>query len=171
MAPTGEEGGGRAGGRDRAWDERKGGQSSCDGPRGRTGRGDVTHPPAARHCNNFFYRLGSILFPPSPSAVFSPSRTRWAVVPPEAGRLLGRGGVTTSGGPARSQPKRGNRWLLDRADGHGDFKVDFPCASGGDGPVLQSLSGLGLNASSSTKRVMHDFVTKLASLSRMLGSV
>ena len=30
-----------------------------------------------------------------------------AVVPPEAGRLLGRGGVTTSGGPARSQPKRG----------------------------------------------------------------
>ena len=46
-----------------------------------------------------------------------------AVVPPEAGRLLGRGGVTTSGGPARSQPKRGNRWLLDRADGHGDFNV------------------------------------------------
>ena len=44
------------------------------------------------------------------------------MVPPEAGRLLGRGGVTTSGGPARSQPKRGNRWLLDRADGHGDFK-------------------------------------------------
>ena len=150
MAPTGEEGGGggREGGRDRAWDERKGGQSSCDGPRGRTGRGDVTHPPAARHCNDFFYRLGSILFPPSPSAVFSPSRTRWAVVPPEAGRLLGRGGVTTSGGPARwsppeagrllgrggvttsggparSQPKRGNRWLLDRADGHGDFKLCF----------------------------------------------
>ena len=28
-----------------------------------------------------------------------------AVVPPEAVRLLGRGGVTTSGGPARSQPK------------------------------------------------------------------
>ena len=37
----GRGGGGRAGGRDRAWDERKGGQSSCDGPRGRTGRGDV----------------------------------------------------------------------------------------------------------------------------------
>ena len=45
---------GRAGGRDRAWDERKGGQSSCEGPWGRTGRGDVTHPPAARHCNDFF---------------------------------------------------------------------------------------------------------------------
>ena len=44
-----------------------------------------------------------------------------AVVPPEAGRLLGRGGVATSGGPARSQPKRGNRWILTRADGSGDF--------------------------------------------------
>ena len=124
MAPTGEEGGGRAGGRDRAWDERKGGQSSCDGPRGRTGRGDVTHPPAARHCNDFFF----IAWDPFFSLLllqpfFSPSRTRWAVVPPEAGRLLGRGGVTTSGGPARSQPKRGNRWLLDRADGHGDFNI------------------------------------------------
>ena len=38
-------------------------------------------------------------------------------------------------------------------------------------PVLQSLSALGLNASSSTNRAMHDFVTKLALLSRMLGSV
>ena len=44
-------------------------------------------------------------------------------------------------------------------------------ASGGEGPVLQLLSALGLNASSSTNRAMHDFVTKLASLSRMLGSV
>ena len=50
-------------------------------------------------------------------------------------------------------------------------KVDFPCASGGEGPVLQSLSALGLNVSSSTNRAMHDFVTKLALLSRMLGSV
>ena len=49
-------------------------------------------------------------------------------------------------------------------------KVDFPCASGGEGPVLQSVSALGLNASSSTNRAMHDFVTKLALLSRMLGS-
>ena len=29
-------------------------------------------------------------------------------------------------------------------------KVDFACASGGEGPVLQSLSALGLNASPST---------------------
>ena len=50
-------------------------------------------------------------------------------------------------------------------------KVDFPCASGGEGPVLQLLSALGLNASSSTNRAIYDFVTKLASLSRMLGSV
>ena len=50
-------------------------------------------------------------------------------------------------------------------------KVDFPCVSGGEGPVLQLLSALGLNASSSTNRAMYDFVTKLASLSRMLGSV
>ena len=50
-------------------------------------------------------------------------------------------------------------------------KVDFPCASGGEGPVLQLLSALGLTASSSTNRAMYDFVTKLAALSRMLGSV
>ena len=50
-------------------------------------------------------------------------------------------------------------------------KVDFACASGGEGPVLQSLSALGLNASSSTNRAMHDFVTKLALLSKMLGSM
>ena len=47
----------------------------------------------------------------------------------------------------------------------------FAWASGGEGPVLQSLSALGLNASSSTNRAMHDFVTKLALLSKMLGSV
>ena len=52
-----------------------------------------------------------------------------------------------------------------------DDKVDFPCASVGEGPVLQLLSAHGLNASSSTNRAMHDFVTKLALLSRMLGSV
>ena len=46
-------------------------------------------------------------------------------------------------------------------------KVDFACASGGEGPVLQSLSALGLNASPSTNRAMHDFVTKLALLSKM----
>ena len=50
-------------------------------------------------------------------------------------------------------------------------KVDFPCANWGERPVLQLLSALGLNASSSTNRAMYDFVTKLASLSRMLGSV
>ena len=50
-------------------------------------------------------------------------------------------------------------------------KVDFPSASGGEGPVLQLLSALGLDASSSTNRAMYDFVTKLASLRRMLGSV
>ena len=44
-------------------------------------------------------------------------------------------------------------------------KVDFACASGGEGPVLQSLSALGLNASPSTSRAIHDFVTKLALLS------
>ena len=92
---------------------------------GGDGRGAVTlptRPPPS--IETILYHLGSFHFPPS-SAVFSPSRTRWAVVPPEAGRLLGRGGVTTSGGPARFQPKRGNRWLLDRADGHGDFKLRF----------------------------------------------
>ena len=36
--------------------------------------------------------------------------------------------------------------------------------------MLRSLSALGLNASSSTNRAMHDFVAKLALLSRMLGS-
>ena len=46
-------------------------------------------------------------------------------------------------------------------------KVDFACASGGEGPVLQSLSALGLNASPSTNGAMHDFVTKLALLSKM----
>ena len=50
-------------------------------------------------------------------------------------------------------------------------KVDFVCASGGEGPVLHSLSALGLNASPSTNRAMHDFVTKLALLSKMWGSV
>ena len=50
-------------------------------------------------------------------------------------------------------------------------KLDFACASGGERPVLQSLSALGLHASSSKNRAMHEFVTKLASLSRMLGSV
>ena len=50
-------------------------------------------------------------------------------------------------------------------------KVDFPCASEGEGPVLQWLSALGLNASSSTNQAMHDIATKLALLSRMLGSV
>ena len=49
--------------------------------------------------------------------------------------------------------------------------VDFACVSGGEGPVLESLSALGLNASYSTNRTMHDFVTKLALLNRMLGSV
>ena len=34
-------------------------------------------------------------------------------------------------------------------------------------PVLQSLSALGLNASSSTNRAMYDFVTELALLSKM----
>ena len=38
-------------------------------------------------------------------------------------------------------------------------------------PAGELLSALGLNASSSTNRAMHDFVTKLALLSRMLGSV
>ena len=60
-----------------------------------------------------------------------------------------------------------------------DDKVDFLCASGGEGPVLffcfffvlQLLSAHGLHASSSTNRAMHDFVIKLALLSRMLGSV
>ena len=52
-----------------------------------------------------------------------------------------------------------------------DDKVDFAYASGGEGPVLQSLSAIGLHALSSTNRAMHDFVTKLALLSRMLGSV
>ena len=33
--------------------------------------------------------------------------------------------------------------------------------------MLQSLSALGLNASPSTNRAMHDFVTKLALLSKM----
>ena len=37
--------------------------------------------------------------------------------------------------------------------------------------MLQSLSALGLNAAPSTNRAMHDFVTKLALLSRMLGSL
>ena len=46
-------------------------------------------------------------------------------------------------------------------------KVDFACASGGEGPVLQSLSALGVNASPSTNRAMHDLVTKLALLSKM----
>ena len=88
------------------------------------GRGAVTlptrpPPSIATICSS----PGILSFPSlSPSAVFSPSRIRWTVVPPEAGRLLRRGGVTTSGGPARSQPKRGNRWLLAHADGHGDFK-------------------------------------------------
>ena len=41
----------------------------------------------------------------------------------------------------------------------------------GEGPVLQSLSALRLNASSSTNRAMHDFVTKLSLLNRMLESV
>ena len=50
-------------------------------------------------------------------------------------------------------------------------EVDFPCASREEGPVVQSLSALGLNAPSSTNRAMHDFVTKLALLRRMLGSV
>ena len=90
------------------------------------GRGAVTLPtrPPPGIATIFFLSPGIHSFPSfSFSRFFSPSRTRWAVVPPEAGRLLGRGGVTTSGGPARSQPKRGNRWLLDRADGHGDFKL------------------------------------------------
>ena len=52
-----------------------------------------------------------------------------------------------------------------------DDKVDFAYASGGEGPVLQSLSALRLNASSSTNQAMHDFVAKLALLGRMLGSV
>ena len=52
-----------------------------------------------------------------------------------------------------------------------DDKVDFACASGGEGPVLQSLSALELDASPSTNRAMHDFVTKLALLSKMWGSV
>ena len=38
-------------------------------------------------------------------------------------------------------------------------KVEFACASGGEGPVLQFLGALGLNASPSTNRAMHDFVT------------
>ena len=46
----------------------------------------------------------------------------------------------------------------------------FRTPAGGEGPVLQLLSALGLNASSSTNRAMYDFVTKLASLSMMLGS-
>ena len=46
-------------------------------------------------------------------------------------------------------------------------KVEFACASGGEGPVLQFLGALGLNASPSTNRAMHDFVTKLALLSKM----
>ena len=103
----------------------EGGQSSCERRRGRTGRGDVTHPPAAKHCNDFFIAWDPFISLLLLQPFFSPSRTRWAVVPPEAGRLLGRGGVTTSGGPARSQPKRGNRWLLDRADGHGDFNSHY----------------------------------------------
>ena len=49
-----------------------------------------------------------------------------------------------------------------------DDKVDFAYAGGGEGPVLQSLSALKLNAPFSTNRAMHDFVTKLALLSRML---
>ena len=38
---------------------------------------------------------------------------------------------------------------------------------GGEGPVLHSLSALGLNALPSTNRAMHDFVTKLVLLSKM----
>ena len=63
--------------------------------------------------------------------------------------------------PGRRQPALA--WI--------DDKVDFPCASGGERPVLQLLSALGLNASSSINRAMYDFVTMLALLSRMLGSV
>ena len=50
-------------------------------------------------------------------------------------------------------------------------KVDFACASEGEGPVLQALSALRLNASSSKNQAMLYFVTKLAVLSRMIGSV
>ena len=78
-------GGGRAAGRDRAWDERKGGQSSCDGPRGRTGRGDVTHPPAARHCNDFFLSPGIHSFPSFSFSRFFPRREpagRWCLPKP-----------------------------------------------------------------------------------------
>ena len=39
--------------------------------------------------------------------------------------------------------------------------------SGGEGPVLQQLSALGLHASSSKNRMMHDFATKLTLLSNM----
>ena len=65
----------------------------------------------------------------------------------------------------RKRPDRsGRRQPALARDGD---KVDFGCASGGEGPVLQSLSALRLNASSSTNRAMHNFVTKLALLSRM----
>ena len=47
----------------------------------------------------------------------------------------------------------------------------FRAPAWGEGPVLQLLSAHGLNAWSSTNRAMHDFVTMLALLSRMLGSV
>ena len=119
-------GGGKAGERGGGRDPGGGGEEGqfvCDDRRGRPGRGDVTHPPRRQALQRFFLSPGILSFPfLLHSAVFSPSRTRWAVVSPEAGRLLGRGGVTTSRGPARSQPKRGNRWLLAHADGHGDFK-------------------------------------------------
>ena len=63
--------------------------------------------------------------------------------------------------PARGQPAL--TW--------NDDKVYFACSSGGDGPILQSLSALGLHASSSKNQAVHDFATKLLLLSRMLGSV
>ena len=80
-------------------------------------------------------------------------RLRWAVCSQIERKRQNR--------PARGQPAL--TWDGD--------KVDLTCASGGEGPVLQSLSALGLNASPSTNRAMHDFETKLALLSKMWGSV
>ena len=48
-------------------------------------------------------------------------------------------------------PGRGQRTLAWNGD-----EVDFAYASGGQGPLLQSLSALRFNAPSSKNRTMHD---------------
>ena len=112
--------GGRAGGRDRARDERKEGSPPVSG--GGDGRGAVTlptRPPPG--IATIFLSPGILSFPSFSFSRFFPVANPLGGGASRSREAAGEGRRNHQRGTGQISAKTGVRWLLDRADGHGDF--------------------------------------------------